>query len=188
MKKLFFFLTILSFSLVGYSQVDTISEAQAVTHKNVRDKLNESILFMNTISTSNAGIQKYAGMFFKDSAAVIVATGGGVWDPITNATNTLFRFSVPSLSDKLLHILYTAVGGNSCVYTSGNYAVNCTESCNVTNTDYDIGGNNISIIGNGTITYTNSTISNWLNLLIQGLDSTNRCTVITKTGGGFQNG
>jgi hypothetical protein len=78
---------------------------------------------------------------------------------------------------------YFTLGG-TCIYTSGNWNINCSESCSIS-TNVNVGGNNISIIGVGTIT-TSANISNYGNLHIQGTDSTHICKVRCVNGGCFK--
>jgi surface protein/parallel beta-helix repeat protein len=74
---------------------------------------------------------------------------------------------------------------DSCSYTSGNWAVKCSDYCNIT-TNINVGGNNISITGTGTFV-TSANISNYGTLHIQGTDSTNICKVRCVNAGCFKN-
>ncbi len=55
---------------------------------------------------------------------------------------------------------------DSCTYTSGNWAVDCSDHCNITN-PVDVGGNDISIIGDGQFT-TDSDITDFGEVFISG--------------------
>jgi hypothetical protein len=73
--------------------------------------------------------------------------------------------------------------GDTCTYSSGNWNVDCSDNCSITS-PVDVSGNNISITGTGTFT-TTANISNYLNLLIKGTDSSNICRVRCLSGGCF---
>ncbi|MGY4884120.1 MAG: hypothetical protein ACP5NZ_00915, partial [Nanobdellota archaeon] len=74
--------------------------------------------------------------------------------------------------------------GGSCVYISGNWNINCSESCTI-NTNYNVGGNNITIRGYGTVIVSGN-ISNYDRLHIEGVSSSNICTVRCVSGGCFE--
>jgi len=65
--------------------------------------------------------------------------------------------------------------GDTCNYDSGNFIINCSESCTV-DTAYSIGNNDIRITGSGKINI-NEDITNCGNTLIKGTDSSNKCKV-----------
>ena len=74
----------------------------------------------------------YGSMSFADSAETITATGGGTWDPITNATNNLF--TVGESTD------ITMQGDSVTVATSGIYVLTYSLSFNAgNNSDYRTG-------------------------------------------------
>jgi len=73
---------------------------------------------------------------------------------------------------------------DTCTYTSGNWAVDCSDNC-VISSPVDLGGNDISIIGTGTFTMT-SDISNYGLAIIEGTDSSNKC-IVTCNGGCLKN-
>ena len=72
----------------------------------------------------------------------------------------------------------------TCVYLSGNWYINCSESCTVL-ASYDVQGNNISIVGAGTVLVTGN-VTNYQNLHIEGVDTTHICTVRCINGGCFK--
>ena len=72
----------------------------------------------------------------------------------------------------------------SCTYISGNWAISCSDSCNITS-NVNLGGNNVSITGTGTTTITGN-ITNFVKASVQGTDSSNICTVRVLNGGGFK--
>ena len=72
---------------------------------------------------------------------------------------------------------------DSCTYTSGDWEVDCSDNCTITDS-IDLGGNDISIIGTGTF-ITTANISNYNLLHIEGTDSSNICRVTCKEGGCF---
>lgn len=73
---------------------------------------------------------------------------------------------------------------NTCVYTSGNWIINCSDSCTIDH-NYNVGGNNVSIVGAGTIIVSGN-VSNYNKLHIEGLSSSNICTVRCINGGCFK--
>ena len=73
---------------------------------------------------------------------------------------------------------------NTCTYSSGNWAVNCADNCNITS-NVALGGNNISITGTGTFT-TEANITGYTNLTIKGTDASNKCIVRCFKGGCFR--
>lgn len=79
---------------------------------------------------------------------------------------------------------FTIAVADTCTYSgSGNWEVDCSDNCSITS-NVDLLGNNISIIGTGTFTVT-ANITNWNDLYIAGIDSTNRCEVYCSDGGCF---
>lgn len=72
---------------------------------------------------------------------------------------------------------------DTCTYTSGNWAVDCSDNC-VISSPVDLGGNDITIIGTGTFT-TSADITNYNKLHIEGTDSSNKC-MVTCIGGCFK--
>jgi parallel beta-helix repeat protein len=75
--------------------------------------------------------------------------------------------------------------GGGCTYSSGNWNINCSQYCNITS-NVDVLGNNISIIGVGTVTVS-ANVSNYMNLHINGENSVNICRVRCINGGCFKN-
>lgn len=74
----------------------------------------------------------------------------------------------------------TVTSADTCTYTSGNWAVDCSDNC-VISSPVDLSGNDISIIGTGTFTMT-SDISNYGLAIIEGTDTNNKCIVICNGG------
>lgn len=72
---------------------------------------------------------------------------------------------------------------DTCTYSSGAWAVDCSDDCIITS-NVDVSSNNISIIGTGTFT-TQVNITGFDELLIQGTDSSNICEVTCEHGGCF---
>lgn len=69
-------------------------------------------------------------------------------------------------------------GGDTCDYTSGDWTVDCTESCTV-DTNANLGGNDFTMSGTGTITLL-ANVTNW------GIGTiTNNCQVVTTGRGMF---
>jgi hypothetical protein len=93
----------------------------------------------------------------------------------TTSTGTGSSFNITIIS---------AVVGDSCTYTSGNWDIDCSDFCNISS-NTDLGGNNISITGTG-ITRITGNITNWVKAFIQGTDSSNICTVRNYNGGGLK--
>ena len=74
---------------------------------------------------------------------------------------------------------------DSCTYSgSGNWEVDCSDNCSI-DSNVDLGGNNISIIGTGTF-YISVNISNYSLLHIEGDSSSNICRVTCDEGGCFK--
>lgn len=67
-------------------------------------------------------------------------------------------------------------GLDSCTYTTGNWAIDCSQNCSI-DVNTDVGGNNITFNGSGTITI-NGNITNWAKTRIQ-----NACVVSQGTSG-----
>ena len=83
--------------------------------------------------------------------------------------------------------IFLNVGGtpseDTCTYTSGNWVVDCSDDC-VISSPVNLLGNDISITGTGTFT-TSADITNFVDLLIEGTDSSNKC-IVTCEGGCFK--
>jgi len=73
---------------------------------------------------------------------------------------------------------------DSCTYSSGDWEIDCSDNC-VIDSNVDVGGNDISIIGTGTFT-TSANISDYGLLHIEGTDSSNICRVTCESGGCFK--
>ena len=58
----------------------------------------------------------------------------------------------------------TEVTGDTCTYTSGNWAIDCADNCIITS-NVNLGGNNITMLGSGVITL-NANITNFIKALI----------------------
>ena len=76
-------------------------------------------------------------------------------------------------------------GGNvsdSCTYGgSGDWAIDCGDNCTVS-TNYALGGNDVTIIGNGKITIT-SNITGATSIIVKGNSASAICEVYTFKGG-----
>ena len=94
--------------------------------------------------------------------------------------NNLFNFTMTRNKVDDFFTLFLS----TCNYSSGNWLINCSENCYI-DSNYNIGKNNISIIGVGTVTLSGN-ISNYNKLLIAGQDSSNICTVRCINGGCFK--
>ena len=106
-----------------------------------------------------------------------------------SALDTTYCFRVTNAGTSLdnygkVATITTVASANTCTYTSGNWAVACSDFCNITS-NVGLGGNNISIIGTGITTIT-ANITNWKNVHIEGTDTNNICTVRIFNGGGFK--
>ena len=104
---------------------------------------------------------------------------------IDNLTKTL-TFPVVNFSNVIEEINYTITAiVDTCTYSdSGNWAVNCADNC-VISSNVDLLGNNISIIGFGSFR-TTANITNFTDLYISGINSSNRCEVYCSGGGCFK--
>jgi hypothetical protein len=76
--------------------------------------------------------------------------------------------------------------GDTCTYSSGNWAVDCSDYCNITS-NVDLGGDNMTIIGTGIFTLDAANITDYNKVYLAGTDSSNICTVKVINGGGFKN-
>ncbi len=94
--------------------------------------------------------------------------------------NNLFNFTITQNKVDDFFTLFLS----TCNYSSGNWLINCSENCYI-DSNYNIGKNNISIIGVGTVTLSGN-ISNYNKLLIAGQNSSNICTVRCINGGCFK--
>jgi parallel beta-helix repeat protein/surface protein len=146
---------------------------------------NTSNSLQFTDSTNSSGLTQ------RQEATEYVNTGGTIsyYNNYTiNATKSgystvvhIFNFTI--MMNKM-DDWFTLENG-SCAYTGGNWIINCSAYCNVTS-NVNVLGNNISIIGVG-IFVTSANISNYLNLHIEGMNSTNICRVRCLNGGCFKN-
>ncbi len=93
----------------------------------------------------------------------------------------IFNFTI---QQNKINDFFTFNVSGTCTYSSGNWYINCSEGCNITS-NYDVGGNNITIVGYGTVTVS-SNVSNYNKLHIEGLSSSNICTVRCINGGCFK--
>lgn len=73
---------------------------------------------------------------------------------------------------------------DTCTYSSGDWEVDCSDNCVITS-PVDVGGNDILITGTGTF-LTDSDITNYGLLHIEGTDTSNICRVTCKDGGCFK--
>jgi len=72
---------------------------------------------------------------------------------------------------------------DTCTYGgSGNWEVNCADNCSI-ESDVDLGGNDISIIGAGTFTMNGANVTNFGDGFVAGTDANNICTVRCLNGG-----
>jgi len=93
---------------------------------------------------------------------------------VLNSNTPLFKSTSIGTLDKSLAV------GDSCVYTSGTFNIDCSESCTVSGTT-DVLGNDIVVTGSGTITVEGD-ITNYATLTVEGTDSINQCTMLLTTG------
>ena len=73
---------------------------------------------------------------------------------------------------------------DTCTYSSGTWEVDCSDDC-VISGDVDLGGDDMTIIGEGTFT-TTADILNFGSLLIVGDGPANKCLVYCMSGGCFK--
>lgn len=78
----------------------------------------------------------------------------------------------------------TTTGADTCSYNTGNWNVDCSDNCVITE-NVDVGGNNISITGTGTFKINGGNVSNYEELYIKGTDESNICEVYCYGGGCF---
>jgi parallel beta-helix repeat protein len=125
----------------------------------------EVIEYVNT-----GGTRIYYNNYTINSSKAGYATDNNIWNFTTqqNKLNDWFT-------------LYN----NTCQYDLGNWFINCSDNCSIS-TNYNIAGNNISVVGVGTVTFSGN-ISNYNKLFIAGQNSANICRVRCINGGCFKN-
>jgi hypothetical protein len=79
---------------------------------------------------------------------------------------------------------FTIYNNNTCTYTGGNWEINCSDNC-VLGSNVDVLGNNVSVVGVGSFTIDGFNVSNFTDLHIEGVDSSNKCNVYCLNGGCF---
>lgn len=72
---------------------------------------------------------------------------------------------------------------NTCTYTSGNWNLNCADSCNIS-TAYNLSGSNLTFYNNGSVNLT-ATITLPTNSIASFAANASSCTVYLSTGGQF---
>lgn len=82
------------------------------------------------------------------------------------------------LNNTQIDIVAPVAGGDTCDYTSGDFIINCDESCTV-DAAYDLGGNAWEITGAGVVTI-DAQVENAASITIRGIGGT--CEVIDNTG------
>ncbi|MDO8467331.1 MAG: hypothetical protein Q7S56_00050 [Nanoarchaeota archaeon] len=88
------------------------------------------------------------------------------------------NYSTSSLS---YFVDVTAVA-DTCTYSSGNWAVTCSDNCTITS-NTNLGGNNLTISGRGTFIVNAANITNFDKLNVVGESSSNQCVVRAIAGG-----
>jgi len=78
-----------------------------------------------------------------------------------------------------IEITYTTAAGDTCTYTSGNWAVTCSDNCTITS-NVDLANNNLILTGAGTFTM-NANIARANQIAIDGL-----CKVAISGSNGFR--
>ncbi len=79
------------------------------------------------------------------------STGPSHWETARYSAGSIWTaFSSPNSHDVTHSIYsnYTAVAGDTCTYSSGNWEVDCSDNCTISSS-VDIGGNNITLVGTG---------------------------------------
>lgn len=94
------------------------------------------------------------------------------------------EYAVDTSLRPYLNITYSALVVDTCTYSAGNWAVECSDNCSITS-NVDVAGNNISINGTGYFV-TTADISNYDRLLIKGESAAKKCRVYVKSGGSFK--
>lgn len=124
----------------------------------------------------------YTELFRRDGGAVVMRanideigiwnrslTDTEIWDLYNNGTGLTYKPTVVTPT-------------TTCTYSgSGNWAINCSESCNLT-ANAALAGKNLSIIGSGNVLIT-SNVTGYSELMISGLNTSNICTVYVAGGG-----
>jgi hypothetical protein len=105
--------------------------------------------------------------------------------PLGNEQHNYTVYAIDQLGNVANSGLRWFILGGTCVYSSGNWNINCSQYCNITS-NADVGNNNITISGVGTVTVS-ANVSNYMNLHINGENSVNICRVRCINGGCFKN-
>lgn len=92
---------------------------------------------------------------------VIAITTNDIEDTLIFNSDSTSISTLNNVEDNLIFIIGEYTPPNStCIYSgSGNWNINCYENCTISN-NYNLAGNNITLIGSGTITIT-SNLSNF---------------------------
>ena len=94
--------------------------------------------------------------------------------------NNIWNFTIQTNKMDDWFTLFTS----TCIYVSGDWDINCSEGC-IIDTNYDVGGNDISIIGEGNVVVS-ANITHYNKLHIEGIDQTKICRVTCIDGGCFK--
>jgi len=109
-----------------------------------------------------------------------VAFDGGTWSNVTKTVNSTTGATIKwcyyandtsnnwNGSSCVSPFSYLTTTADTCTYTSGNWAVDCSDDCEISS-NVDVGGNNITIIGTGTFTMT-ANVTNYEKITIKGTE------------------
>ena len=127
------------------------------------------------------------GTWTNDSAVNFTATPN--WANVTKTLNSTSGISIGyrwyaddnagNINNTGIFTL-TTTSSDTCTYTSGNWEIDCNDNCSITE-NVDLGGNNISINGTGTLEIF-ANITNWNEILFNPVG----CQINTNSGGGLQ--
>jgi hypothetical protein len=173
----------------GFQEVVNISQHLVAINgsKFVKNWNNSEIGFYNVGYTVVDSI--YNNSLYTNNASEVIETGTDCYGvdciEIFNDTVT-YRFALGELPEAggTLDLISWALNGtsssSSCVYVSGDWAIDCSENCTV-DSNYNLGGNDLSIIGHGFIDFV-SNITSIGDVFTRGNSVTDQCVVSLKEG------
>lgn len=138
---------------------------------------NEGNIWFNTGSNNLSGSTDSGIPNYK------IATSGTAY-PVNITTNPKFSCNFVGCGDFAPLFIPSA---STCTYSSGNWAITCSDNCTFTS-NVDVGGNNITISGGGLLSLNGANITNFGTRKVTGASATNQCIIRRTNGGGFRGG
>ena len=170
----------------GYQQFDNLNVSGDGTENRLNVSLNQLLNYSNVNLTVQVGDVSGSSYSYGSETQVSTTTGNASDITISTPNNISLRvnfyadtqdFYMPVLQHDLIldSFFVAAAGGDTCTYTSGNWEIDCSDSC-VTNQTYDLSGNNITATGSGTLRF-ELNVTN-----VDVFTKANACTVIKPNG------